>query len=36
MSFRLKNAGLTYQRAITTLLHDLMHKEAEVYCGRYD
>ncbi|XP_077215660.1 uncharacterized protein LOC143850288 [Tasmannia lanceolata] len=31
MSFGLKNAGATYQRAATTLLHDMMHKEVEVY-----
>ena len=29
--FGLKNAGATYQRATTTLLHDLIHKEVEVY-----
>ena len=29
--FGLKNVGATYQRAITTLFHDLMHKEIEVY-----
>ena len=29
--FGLKNAGATYQRAMTTLFHDLMHKEIEVY-----
>lgn len=29
--FGLKNAGATYQRAATTLLHDMMHKEVEVY-----
>ncbi|KAK9028458.1 hypothetical protein V6N11_025618 [Hibiscus sabdariffa] len=27
----LKNAGETYQRAIMTLFHDMMHKEIEVY-----
>src|SRR3954467_12304780 len=27
----LKNAGATYQRAMTTLSHDMMHKEIEVY-----
>ena len=27
MSFGLKNAGATYQRMATTLLHDMMHKE---------
>jgi hypothetical protein len=31
MPFGLKNAGATYQRAMTTLFHDLMHKEVEVY-----
>lgn len=31
MPFGLKNAGATYQRAMTALFHDLMHKEAEVY-----
>ena len=31
MSFRLKNAGATYQRATTTLFHDMMHKDVEVY-----
>ncbi|RDX82391.1 hypothetical protein CR513_36814, partial [Mucuna pruriens] len=31
MSFRLKNAGATYQRAIVALFHDMMHKEIEVY-----
>ena len=29
--FGLKNAGATYERATTTLLHDLIHKEVEVY-----
>ena len=27
----LKYAGATYQHAATTLLHDLIHKEVEVY-----
>ena len=27
----LKNAGATYQRAMTTIFHDMMHKEIEVY-----
>jgi len=31
MSFRLKNAGATYQRAMLALFHDMMHKEIEVY-----
>ena len=31
MAFRLKNTGATYQRAMTTLFHDLMHKKIEVY-----
>ena len=30
MSFSLKNADATYQCSITTLLHDLIHKEIEV------
>ena len=29
--FGLKNDGLTYQRAMVTLFHDMMHKEIEVY-----
>ena len=29
--FGLKNASATYQRAATTMLHDLIHKEVEVY-----
>ncbi|KAK7294455.1 hypothetical protein RJT34_17344 [Clitoria ternatea] len=31
MSFSLKNTGATYQRAMVTLFHDMMHKEIEVY-----
>ncbi|KAK5794203.1 hypothetical protein PVK06_035415 [Gossypium arboreum] len=31
MPFALKNAGATYQRAMVTLFHDMMHKEIEVY-----
>ena len=29
--FELKNAGATYQRAATTLFHDMMHRNVEVY-----
>ena len=31
MPFDLKNASATYQRAMVTLFHDMMHKEIEVY-----
>ena len=31
MPFGLKNAGATFQRAMVTLFHDMMHKEIEVY-----
>ena len=31
MLFELKNAGATYQREMVTLLHDMMHREVEVY-----
>ncbi|RVW63936.1 Transposon Ty3-I Gag-Pol polyprotein [Vitis vinifera] len=31
MPFRLKNAGATYQRAVTILFHDMMHWDVEVY-----
>ncbi|KAI5429854.1 hypothetical protein KIW84_034440 [Lathyrus oleraceus] len=34
MPFSLKNAGATYQRAMTTLFHDMMHKEIELYKQR--
>jgi len=30
MSFRLRNARATYQRAMVTLFHDMMYKEIEV------
>ena len=30
MPFGLKNAGATYQRAATTLFHDMMHRDVEV------
>ncbi|KAA3467563.1 RNA-directed DNA polymerase (Reverse transcriptase), Ribonuclease H [Gossypium australe] len=33
MPFELKNAGATYQRAIVTLFHDMIHKEIEFYVG---
>ena len=33
MPFGLKNAGATYQRAMVTLFHDMMHKKIEVYVG---
>ncbi|RDX79143.1 hypothetical protein CR513_40456, partial [Mucuna pruriens] len=29
MPFRLKNVGVTYQRAMVALFHDMMHKEVE-------
>ena len=29
--FGIKNAGATYQRLATALLHDMMHNEVEVY-----
>ncbi|RVW73319.1 hypothetical protein CK203_057773, partial [Vitis vinifera] len=29
MSFELKNAGATYQRAVATLFHDMMHQDVE-------
>ena len=31
MPFGLKNARATYQRAMVTLFHDMMHKKIEVY-----
>ena len=31
MPFGLKNAGATYMRAMTTMFHDMMHREIEVY-----
>lgn len=31
MPLGLENTGATYQRAMTTLFHDMMHKEMEVY-----
>ena len=31
MPFGLKNARATYQRAMVTLFHDMMHKEIEIY-----
>lgn len=31
MSFGLKNDGETYQWEYTTLMHDMIHKEAKVY-----
>ena len=31
MPFRLKNVGATYERATTTLFHDMMHKDVKVY-----
>ena len=31
MPFGLTNTGATYQRAMVTLFHDMIHKEIEVY-----
>ena len=31
MPFGLKNAGATYQKVATTLFHDMMHRDVEVY-----
>ena len=31
MPFGLKNAGATYQRVATTLFHDMIHRDVEVY-----
>ena len=31
MSFGLKNVGATYQRAATTIFHDMMHRDVEIY-----
>ena len=31
MTFGLKNVGATYQRATTTIFHDMMHQDVEVY-----
>ena len=31
MPFGLKSAGTTYQRVVTALFYDMMHKEVEVY-----
>ena len=31
MSFRLKNVGATYQRAMVALFHDMIQKKIEVY-----
>jgi len=31
MSFGLNNDGATYMRAMTTIFHDMIHKEIKVY-----
>lgn len=31
MPFGLKNVGATYQRAMTTIFHDMMHRNMEDY-----
>ena len=31
MPFGLKNANTTYQRVVTTIFHDMMHRDVEVY-----
>jgi hypothetical protein len=31
MPFGLKNAGATYQRTMTAMFHDMMHREIEDY-----
>ena len=31
MPFGLKNVEITYQRAMVTLFHDMMHKKIKVY-----
>ena len=31
MPFGIKNSGATYMRAMTTIFHDMIHKEIEVY-----